>query len=747
MKLLLLVLLIPVLIFSANSKIDSLCNKLETAESIERIELFIELSLEYVKIDTVKSLKFSNQALELSDQLSKHKAQAIENSGNIHYLIGNYETALKLLFKAIDQPDLENDTKNRADILKNIGLVYSELKKYDRSLEYLIKALNIYLELELKPDVSKVYFSIGKIYDLQDKYKKALQYYHKALLLDKELNDKNGMAVLYYHIGDKYELLTEYVKALESYFNCLKMYEELDDQGGIADSYNVIGNIFQALENNDMALEYYNKYLKIQKEMENKSGISIAYNNIGIVSDDNKDYDKALEYYSNALEIDKEINDKDGIATVTNNLGIVYYKLKDYDKALEYYQQSLSLSKELNDIWGIANTSNNIAELYLDLTKYTQAFSYVNKGFEYAESIEVKDLISESFHIYSKLYSKTNNYRKAFEYYKKYIELKDTLYTTSIRKVAEIQMIRETEKKEKENELLRKDNQIKDLQIEKQKNLRYSLFILILLAIFSFMIIFKRYQNKKKEHLLIIGKNKLITQQKKQLDHALKELKELNINLEKKVGEIKINSKRLTMLNKIVRHDLSNDFIVIRSALRLYKANSEIEMLDEIRQRVNKSLETIAVYKKYESFIDSNASLEEIEIFEVINNLTAGFPKINFSIKGKCKVFADDALKSVFTNLITNSINHGKASEIDIEISSVDTICKIKFRDNGMGIPNKIKDKIFDEGFIYGKKGHTGIGLYIVKEVIEEYGGTVSVENNKPKGAVFVINLKKVIRK
>ena len=78
-KLFLLILLVPVLIFSANSKIDSLHNKLKTAENIERIELLIEISLEYVEIDTAKSLEFSNRALELSDHIRKHQAQAIGN--------------------------------------------------------------------------------------------------------------------------------------------------------------------------------------------------------------------------------------------------------------------------------------------------------------------------------------------------------------------------------------------------------------------------------------------------------------------------------------------------------------------------------------------------------------------------------------------------------------------------------------------------------------------------------------------
>jgi len=211
--------------------------------------------------------------------------------------------------------------------------------------------------------------------------------------------------------------------------------------------------------------------------------------------------------------------------------------------------------------------------------------------------------------------------------------------------------------------------------------------------------------------------------------------------------EIKISRERLKMLNQIIRHDLSNDFIVIKSAVRIFKQNPTVKILDEIVKRTEKSLKTIADYKKYESFIESRANLYEIEITELFKDLVAEFPKIKFNIEGECKVFADDALSSTFSNLITNSIKHGNSSQIDIIISSDRNTCKIMFMDNGTGISDKIKDKIFEEGFFFGKTGHTGIGLHIARKTIEHYGGSISVEDNKPKGAAFVIKLRNVIEK
>ena len=208
--------------------------------------------------------------------------------------------------------------------------------------------------------------------------------------------------------------------------------------------------------------------------------------------------------------------------------------------------------------------------------------------------------------------------------------------------------------------------------------------------------------------------------------------------------ELKSGRERLKMLNKIIRHDLANDFIVIKSAVNLFRRQSQANMLEEIEKRVARSLKTIENYKRFEFYIESNAGLNEIELIDFLDDIIVQFPKINFNIKGKCKVFADEALTSVFVNLISNSIDHGKSTQIDIEISSQNEICEIIFKNNGSLIPDEIKSSIFDEGYSYGEYGRTGVGLHIVKKTIERYGGAIYVEDNNPHSVAFVINLIKV---
>jgi len=203
------------------------------------------------------------------------------------------------------------------------------------------------------------------------------------------------------------------------------------------------------------------------------------------------------------------------------------------------------------------------------------------------------------------------------------------------------------------------------------------------------------------------------------------------------------NRDRLKIINKLLRHDLTNDFSVIRSAINLYQKRNDPTMLDEVDQRVSKGLTTINMVRKQEALLNLHYNLAPVNPLNAIANIINQYPKISFKVEGSCLVFADDLLFSVFDNLTSNAINHGKASEIEITLQEKEEYCHISFADNGSGIPDKIKPKIFEEEFKYGETGNSGIGLYLVFKTIKRYNGLISVRDNTPKGTIFEIKLRK----
>ncbi|HII97765.1 MAG TPA: HAMP domain-containing histidine kinase [Methanoregula sp.] len=104
------------------------------------------------------------------------------------------------------------------------------------------------------------------------------------------------------------------------------------------------------------------------------------------------------------------------------------------------------------------------------------------------------------------------------------------------------------------------------------------------------------------------------------------------------------------------------------------------------------------------------------------------------------EIFTDPLITKVFANLLNNSLRHGNhVTEIHVHAQPGNNGLVIVWEDNGAGIPINEKELIFDRG--YGK--NTGLGLFLVREILAITGITI-IENGEPgKGARFEISLPK----
>ncbi len=88
---------------------------------------------------------------------------------------------------------------------------------------------------------------------------------------------------------------------------------------------------------------------------------------------------------------------------------------------------------------------------------------------------------------------------------------------------------------------------------------------------------------------------------------------------------------------------------------------------------------------------------------------------------------------------------HYLGLRINIKIEREDGFCIVRIADDGIGIPDEVKEKIFEENFIHGKSGKTGLGLYIARETMNKYNGSIYVEDNVPDGSVFILRFRNVV--
>lgn len=213
----------------------------------------------------------------------------------------------------------------------------------------------------------------------------------------------------------------------------------------------------------------------------------------------------------------------------------------------------------------------------------------------------------------------------------------------------------------------------------------------------------------------------------------------------------------------LLSHDISNMNAAVSSYLQAAVERIDIDPKNmhyftksqEILNNSNELIETVRKIQRVESH-DSKYGLVDLGwLLEDVRSEFEHYPgrevKINYKTSIKKYVMAGDLLRDVFTNLISNSIKHSTGPvEISIVLNKVfeggREHYKVWVEDDGPGIPDELKSKLFQRK-MRGRTKTTGsgLGLYLVKKLVEDLNGRVWVEDRVPgdpsKGARFVVLL------
>jgi signal transduction histidine kinase len=195
------------------------------------------------------------------------------------------------------------------------------------------------------------------------------------------------------------------------------------------------------------------------------------------------------------------------------------------------------------------------------------------------------------------------------------------------------------------------------------------------------------------------------------------EIRKLAGSVNELLSRIARNEEEIRFLLRTLRHDLANILASISGYLEIAKTEKNFEFVEKAEKQVERAIALINATKQIEK--------QEIAIYkisEIVEKLKNLFP-IEVELRGDAKILADEGIYIVFSNLIDNSLKHGRATKVLIEIEKAgETI--VKFRDNGKGFSDIAKEKVFKEE--YSESGG-GLGLLIVKRLVERYGGKIEL--------------------
>src|SRR5271157_363797 len=213
------------------------------------------------------------------------------------------------------------------------------------------------------------------------------------------------------------------------------------------------------------------------------------------------------------------------------------------------------------------------------------------------------------------------------------------------------------------------------------------------------------------------------------------------------VDKLETVTQKLQVVGGLTRHDVrnklstvsSNAFLAKKTLTKGHKALTHLERIESACKQAASILDFAAIYEKL--------GVEEFTLVDVgmsVDEAVSLFPDMeNVDVVNEChgvNVLANSLLSQLFYNLIDNSLKHGKkVNLIRIHCEIRKKGLKLSYEDNGVGIPEAIKPKLFDEGFSTGNG--QGYGLPLIKKMIEVYGWAIEESGEVDKGAKFIIRI------
>ena len=710
-----------------NKRVDSLVQLLQWAKDTGKVNILNELSrsLWYYQLDRAE--EYNLWALRLADSVSFKRGLAEGNRCRGVILSFRKDIgSLGYLQKALSIFIEMNDKRGTAATLNNEASVYIGKGEYAKSLELLSGSLNLFTELKDREAVGAVTNQIGYVYMMQSDFAVALDYYSKALTIRQQIGDKPGTAFSLTRVGDMHAKLNQIPQALDYYKRAYELTRTLGRDQNLIDVTIAIGDLYKKQANYKEALIYYTLSLKAEEDFFGKDGVRNSYQRFGEIYLLQKKYGLALQNFQKALDLtDKK--DPSASAPVYYSIANVFYEEKNYVKALENATRSLNMARE-------------------------------NK--KYA-------LVKDACFLLSRIYAAMNDYQRAYQYQLQYDMAKDSVLNEDMNKrLASLQQSFEVKNRQTQIDLLSRDKQLKESELNRQKLQRYAFIIGILLFLVLVIVLARSNRQKLKTNRV--------------LEKALFDLKSTQAQL--------IQSAKMASLGELtagIAHEIQNPLNFVNNFSEVNKEllsemNEEIEKgnLNEVKSIATNILENQEKINHHgrradaivKGMLQHSRSGSPTKEPTDINRLAEEYLRLAYQgIRARDKSFIatfrtefDTTLNKVnivtqeigrvILNLINNAFYavHEKAKQgvpnyeptVVVGTRRLQDRIEISVKDNGNGIPGSIKEKIFQPFFTTKPTGQgTGLGLSLAYDIVKAHGGNIKVHTKEGEGSEFIVEL------
>lgn len=636
---------------------------------------------------------------------------------------------------------LKSQIDNRSAASTNLLLAYYFNKRaiIDSSIYYTNQAFkyNTTANDSLKSRLFSLGYNLLAInYNKRGLFNESKKWHLKGIEAAQKYNEKNLFYVHTHGLAQTYTELGDYQNALRLFKQCL---EYKDDAEIILGSYINIGDLYSRLKDYDNAVTYYKKGKSLCEKSNNYQGKTIILLGLGENYQLQNKYQEALKMFQEALAIADE-NELNQLAIISrSSIGDCYISQKKYDEAKLIFSEALQKSADFGLLQNQIDIYDELRKIAIKQEDYKNAYLFFEKATHLKDSISKLERIKEINELEIKY--KTAQKQKEIKSLKFQNEAKK-LTLTSQEEAIKNMVLREeilnknneytilafqnsSNKKRNEISLLKKDQQLKALEINQQKKIKlYAISAFLILLIPIIALLFQFHKRFKVQHLLNIKQTEISSQKINSI------LKEQELELIK--ASISGQDKERQRISQELHDSIGGNLAAIKLQVNhLSPSNfSNIQnisnQLDETYQQVRNLSHTL-LPKKF----SQNKFLEVLESY--LSNISEA-SKIKISYipypKKEINELHENIQIEIFKiiqELLTNTIKHAKASEIEIQLNYIENTLNLLFEDNGIGFETENISR--------------GIGFINMENRINKLNGTFAIDSKLKRGTIFNIEI------
>ena len=502
--------------------------------------------------------------------------------------------------------------------------------------------------------------------------------------------------------------------------------------------------------------------------------MSYIRNNLGLVLWKTQNYDSALVEFQYALSIQFAFGDSAFASRAYHNIGLVLLDKRDTALAEEYFSRSANLSSTIGDQPGLMKANYYLALLHLAHHKTSDALALATKAYQTATALGYRSEERTITILLAECYAEQNDFRTAYKFSSKATLLSDTLYNTeSAKRIATLQALYDTERKDFDIKRLEQARIIQNMEQSRATIIRNILIGGVVLLSIILGLGINQYNLKQRsgnaleqKNTELLNANNEILRQQGILEHQAREIELSNAELTESNALLQHLHNEKNEFLGIAAHDLKNPLahIILTTGTinRYYERMTDNEIQGQL---TNINAVAVRMTEIISNLLDVNA-IERGALtlhpthFDIVPNLRTIVEEYTARAKEKditlhtdmtttpAIVFADEsATKQVLDNILSNAVKYSPLGKnVFIRVKAFTGGIRVEVQDEGEGISAEEMTKLFGKfarlsARPTGGEHSTGLGLSIVKKMVEAMHGRIWCESELGKGATFIVEL------